>query len=136
MGTWRHPAAWRRRVVVVLDIERQRDAGEVGLRQVPQSEVVEVIIRVVEPEDCEVFGTLKDAGGHTGRACNVECCCGATAREGLQLQIAAGIEHKYSILRHLQQLDAAADGPQTPSSKGTALYYWAAPISKGGMREL
>lgn len=54
--------------VVVLDIERQREAGEIRPRQVLQAQVVEVIESVVEAQDREVFGGLEDAGnGHTRR---------------------------------------------------------------------
>lgn len=59
--------------MVVINIELQRQAGEVRPRQVLLPEVVEVIVGVVKPEHREVFGGLEDAGdGHTCRGPIVE----------------------------------------------------------------
>ena len=86
-GVQAHRAVER---VVVLDIERQRQAGEVRPRQVLQAQVVEVIVGVVEAQDREVFGGLKDAGdGHTRRGRIVDRGRRAAPGEALQLEVAA-----------------------------------------------
>jgi hypothetical protein len=48
--------------LLILNVELELQAGEIGLRQVLQPQVVEVIVGVVEAEDGEIFGGLADAG--------------------------------------------------------------------------
>ena len=79
--------------VVVIDIELQRQAGEVRPRQVLLAQVIEVVIGVVEAQDREVFGGLEDAGdGHTCRGRIVDRGRRAAPGEALQLEVAARIE--------------------------------------------
>ena len=87
--------------VVVLDIERQRQAGEVPPRQMLLAQVVEVIVRVVKPEHREVLCGLEDAGdGHTCRGRIVERGRRGAASEALQLEVAPGVEEAEGFRCH------------------------------------
>ena len=89
--------------VVVLDIERQGEAGEIRARQVPQAQVVVVIVRVVQAEDREVFCRLEDAGdGHTCRGRIVERRRGGATGEALRLEVPARVEDRKSFCGHVQ----------------------------------
>ena len=73
--------------LIVFDIEFQFQAGKIGLRQVFQPLVVEMVLSVPHAQDCEVVGGLQnDEDGHTrlGRAVHFTCRC-ATG-EALQLR--------------------------------------------------
>lgn len=53
--------------LVVLDVELQFQAGEIGPLQVLQPQVVEVVVGVPPAQDREIFGSLEDPrDGHTG----------------------------------------------------------------------
>lgn len=87
--------------VVVLDIERQRQAGEVRPRQVLQAQVVEVIVGVVQAQDRGVFGGLENARDrHTGRGGVVERCSRGAPGEALQLEVPPGIEDAKRFSSH------------------------------------
>ncbi|MEK7754146.1 MAG: hypothetical protein AAB654_19635 [Acidobacteriota bacterium] len=47
--------------MVVLDVELQLEAGEVGLQQLLQAQVVEVVVGIVETEQREIVGRPEDA---------------------------------------------------------------------------
>ncbi len=88
--------------VVVINIELQRQAGEVRTRQVLLAQVIEEVIGVVEAQDSEVFGGLEDAGdGHTCRGRVVDRGRRAPPGEALQLEVAAGIEDAKGFCSHL-----------------------------------
>lgn len=79
--------------VAVLDIEHQPEAAEVGSQRALHPQVVEVIVRVVNPEQREILRDLKDAGdGYPGRRRIVECGRRAATNEALQLEPAVGFE--------------------------------------------
>ena len=89
--------------VVVLDIELERQAGEVRPRQVLLAQVIEVVIGVIEAQDREVFGGLEDAGdGHTCRGRIVDRGRRAPPGEALQLKVTARIEDSERFGSHRQ----------------------------------
>jgi len=74
--------------MVVLDVELQFRAGEIGLRQVLQPEVVEVVVSVPPAQNSEVLRSLDDPrNGQTGlRGIVDRGGCGAGRRCGAVLR--------------------------------------------------
>jgi hypothetical protein len=79
--------------LVVLHVELQLQAGEIGLRQVLQPEVVEVIVSVPPAQHREVLCRLEDPGdGHTRLRGVVDRGGRGAPGEALQLEVAARVE--------------------------------------------
>ena len=87
---WSLPAVER---LVVLDVEFQLQAGEIGLGEVLQPQVVEVVVGVPPAQNREVLSSLEDSGDrHTGLRGVVERGGRAAPSEALQLEVATRVE--------------------------------------------
>ena len=79
--------------LVVLDVELQFQAGEIGLRQVLQPEVVEVVVSVPPAQHREVLCSLEDPRDGDTRLRGVVDRGGRGAPgEALQLEVPARVE--------------------------------------------
>src|ERR1035437_8341517 len=79
--------------LVVLDVELQFQAREIGLRQVLQPEVVEVVVSIPPPQYREVLRSLEDPrDGYTGLRGVVDRGGRSAPGEALQLEVPARIE--------------------------------------------
>jgi hypothetical protein len=79
--------------LVVFDVELQFQAGEIGLRQVLQAQMVVIVVSVPEAQHREVLRSLKDPGDRDpGLGGVVERSGSGAPCEALQLEVAARVE--------------------------------------------